>query len=468
MTPAQAAEKIQRQPRWFCEDVLGRNPWDKQVEIIEAVFKHRRVAVAGCVSSSKTNAAAMLVLAWLFAFPRNSRVFTLAPSYRQVDVNLWGELPRMHAAARIPLGGKMLETTEYKPDPRYKNWYALGFSTKEPEMVHGIHGENDLLVIDDAHAVPEPMFDEVENMMAGGNTHIVLLYNTMRLSGTTYACRHADRARWHNIAISYWDTPNGKAGKPIIPGMLLPDTVKTWIAKYGRDSNFVRVKVDAKAPKQEADTLIPLEHLELALAREVPEPDADSPRAYGQDVARFGDDNSSRCEIHGRKVLPIISVNGQDTMATAGSLLHALSEKPGAVAIDVIGVGSGVYDKVAEEGVDAIAVNVAEKSIEVDEAGKEKYANLRAQLWDEAAWALDPRNPEALQLPPGSDRLIAQLSSVKKNFDSKGRMIIEPKDKMKARLGESPDEADAFCLAVHALKMGTGAGDIIQLVEELA
>lgn len=465
MTPDQFAARIKKEPSWFGTKVLGLTPWDKQIEIIKAVFENRRVAVAGCVSSSKTNAASMLVLAWLFAHPRESRVFTLAPSFRQVDVNLWGELPRMHAGAIIPLGGKMMETAEYKPSPKWKNWYALGFSTKDPEMVHGFHGPNDLLVIDDAHAVPEPMFDEIENMMAGGNTHIVLLYNTMRLSGTTWNCRRSDRSRWKNITISYWDTPNGRANKVIIPGMLLPDTVRGWIKKYGRDSNFVRVKVDAKEPKQEADTLIPLEWLELAVARNVPEPDQDSMRSYGQDVARFGDDNSTRCEIWGRKTMPLYSVNGHDTMRTAGELLHELSEKPGSVAIDVIGIGSGVYDKVAEEGANAIPVNVAEASHEIDEAGKPKYANLRSEIWDKAAESLNPDNPDALSLPDDQD-LIGELSSVKKRYDSKGRLAVESKEDMKKRLGKSPDKADAFCLAVHARGLGTGAGDLMHVVGE--
>lgn len=452
--------KIRSTPEWFCRQVLGRNLWDKQVEIIQSAFEHTRTAVAGCVSSSKTNAAAALALCWLFGWGRGSRVFTLAPSFRQVDLNLWGEIPRMNRDAISPLGGKMMETAEYRLE---KDWYALGFSTKEPEMVHGIHGQNDLLIVDDAHAVQEELYDEIENMMAGGNTHLVLLYNPARVSGTTYNCRHKDRALWNNIKISYWDTPNGKADKVVIPGMLKPDTVKTWIKRYGRDSNFVRVKVDAKEPKQEADTLIPMDWLELARAREVPAPNEDSPRAYGQDVARFGDDDSARTEIWGRKVLPVISFNGHDTMRTAGEILAVQSERPGQCAIDVIGIGAGVYDRCSEEGADVIPVNVSEKSLELDEAGKERFSNLRSQLWWEARECLNPENPEAHQLPDDDD-LIAQLSSIKYSHDSKGRIVVESKESMKKRLGLSPDKGDSYCLAVHAMKQGSGGGDLVHVV----
>jgi phage terminase large subunit len=461
---AELRERIRQMPEWFCKDALGRNLWGKQIDIITSAFKNSRTAVAGCVSSGKTNAAAALVFCWLYGWGPGSRVFTLAPSFRQVDLNLWGEIPRMHSSARIPLGGKVYETTEFK---LAKDWYALGFSTKEPEMVHGIHGPHDLLIVDDAHAVPEEMFDEIENMMGGGDTHIVLLYNPMRLSGTTYKARHSERKLWNPISISYWDTPNGKADKIVIPGTLKPEVVRAWIKKYGRNSNFVRVKVDAKEPKQEADTLIPLEWLELAKARLVPEPKLEDGTFRGQDVARFGDDDSARCEIRGRRTMPLISWNGHDTMRTAGELIAENRKRKGITAIDVIGVGAGVYDKCAEEeDVDVLAVNVSEKSLELDEAGKERFANLRSEIWWYAREALNPENPDALQLVSEDEDLVGELSSIKYFHDSKGRIVVESKEAMKKRLGKSPDKADAFCLAVHARRQGMGAGDLIHTMDE--
>lgn len=459
---AELRARIRQKPEWFSKDVLGRDMWGKQIDMARSVFKNARTAVAGCVSSGKTHGAAAIVFCWLYGWGPGARVFTLAPSYRQVDLNLWGEIPRIHRTAPKPLGGRMMESTEFR---LADDWYALGFSTKNPELVHGIHGPHDLVIIDDAHAVDEQLFDELENMLAGGDTHILLLYNPMRLSGTTYKARTSDRKLWNPISISYWDTPNGKADKVVIPGTLKPDTVRSWIKKYGRNSNFVRVKVDAKEPKQEADTLIPLEWLELAKARRVPAPNEDSPRGYGQDVARFGDDDSARCEIHGRVTMPLVSWNGHDTMRTTGEVIAAQRERPGPCAVDVIGVGSGVFDRLAEQGADCLAVNVSEKSYEVDEAGKERFANLRAQLWWEARESLNPENPEAFTLPD-DDELIGQLSAVKYSHDSKGRIVIESKDAMKKRGVGSPDKGDAYVLAVHAIKQGNGGGDLVHVMDE--
>jgi hypothetical protein len=51
------------------------------------------------------------------------------------------------------------------------------------------------------------------------------------------------------------------------------------------------------------------------------------------------------------------------------------------------------------------------------------------------------------QLPPGSasNELIAALSQTTYSFRG-DRLLLEPKDQVKARLGYSPDDADAFVL----------------------
>jgi phage terminase large subunit len=50
-------------------------------------------------------------------------------------------------------------------------------------------------------------------------------------------------------------------------------------------------------------------------------------------------------------------------------------------------------------------------------------------------------------LPPGpaSQELIAALSRTAYSFRG-DRLLLEPKDQVKARLGTSPDDADAFVL----------------------
>jgi hypothetical protein len=67
------------------------------------------------------------------------------------------------------------------------------------------------------------------------------------------------------------------------------------------------------------------------------------------------------------------------------------------------------------------------------------------------------------QLPPGqaSHELIAALSQTTYSFRG-DRLLLEPKEQVKARLGYSPDDADAFVLTfaqpVAAGSYGYGSG----------
>lgn len=440
--------RIQQDPEWFFTKRLGSKPYDKQIELAKAVFQHRRVAVRGCVSSGKTAAAGMTALSWLFAFAPNSRVFTLAPSYRQVDVNLWGEIPRLHAMAdknKTPLGGKMLETTHYKLG---RDWYALGFSTKEPHMLHGIHGPNDLLIVDDAHGVPQALFDEIENMMAGGNTHILLLYNPVTLVGETFNCTHKAKALYHNMKISFWDLPQAQ-GKEAVPGTLTIQTVKAWELKYGKNSNFYRSKVDAEYPNQQPDTLIPMDWIELATKREVPK--SDEAAVFGMDVAREGDDETVLTTIIGRQVLEMEVLLEASTMASADCLDARLVQRIASSAfVDVIGIGAGVVDREVQRGRNVTPVNVAQDAIGHwdGKVAKEHFFNLRAQIAFIAREAFRPDNPDAIAIP-NDQELIAQLSAITWKINSDDdRVRIIPKKEMKKVLGYSPDRADSLFLAL--------------------
>ncbi len=409
----------------------------------------------GCVSSSKTMTAAAAVLWWLNAF-YPSRVFSTAPTFRQVEINLWGEVGKLHRNAKIPIGGALL-TTELKLD---RDWYALGFATDKPDYLHGIHGPNDLIIVDEAQGIPQEIFDAIENTMAGGNTRFVGLCNPNVVSGEVYDALGRKKDIYNSITISAFDTPNVKQGRIVIPGMITKEQVEEWIRVYGEDSDFCRVKVFAKFPKQEADSLIPVSWFEAAVerARTMTEP-VGVHRRLGVDVARFGDDSTTFIQCNGRVVQPIVKsrdiLNGKKTTEVVEALkLRHITGKISQILVDEIGVGGGVVDQLEEKKYPVFGVTVSEKSyVTVKDAkgeDKPKFNNLRSQLWWQAREALDPECPlGAYGIRENNDELKAELCSAKWTVDSAGRIVIESKEKMKERLGRSPDLADAFCLALH-------------------
>lgn len=450
---AELARRIAADPVWFAKRVLEVDLWPRQAEVVSAPFLHKRVAVRGCVASTKTFAAAVAALAWLLGHPRTGRVIHLAPSFRQVDKNMWGYIKQLEKRAEengTPLGAKMYV------DPRMEfgpGWDYTGFSTRDPGNVHGIHGPDDLIVLDDAHGIPKSLTDELENMFAGGNTHLMMLFNPVVLSGETYDCTHSLSHLYHNIKISFADLEAAYAAGFRMPGALQPETVALWAGKYGKSSSFYLPKVDAEYPGQEADTLLPMDWVEQAMEREVPQGGA---RVVGCDVAWEGDDDSVIAPMTGRQVHDLEEYHGQDPMEVADRLDVHLVQPGVAGFVDSIGIGAGVYSREAQRGRTVTAVNVAESAVGQWE-GKEAsdhFLNLRAQVAWVLRQALDPKNPEAIALPRDLE-MQAQMSAIKYKINAGGKVQLQSKKDMKKALGYSPDKFDAVALAVWGSRGGS-------------
>jgi len=99
-------------------------------------------------------------------------------------------------------------------------------------------------------------------------------------------------------------------------------------------------------------------------------------------------------------------------------------------------------------------INSAESSSE-----KEKYRNLRAEMWAKAA---DKFELEKVSLEKDS-QLIEDLTQMKyKTIESNGKLQVESKDDFKKRMGRSPGRGDAFVMGLWAVER---AG-IIDAIEE--
>ena len=89
------------EPVSFARGILQDNPWDTQREILAAVAQHPRVAVKACHNSSKTFLAAEVLLWWITHF-RDGIVVSTAPTDRQVEKLLWGEVHKAMARSVFP------------------------------------------------------------------------------------------------------------------------------------------------------------------------------------------------------------------------------------------------------------------------------------------------------------------------------------------------------------------------------
>lgn len=174
--------------------------------------------------------------------------------------------------------------------------------------------------------------------------------------------------------------------------------------------------------------------------------------ALGCDVARGGDDKTVFALRHGNWYAPLKKHAGSSTpdgAAVANLVMLDLGEAT--AFVDVIGVGSSVYDTLHTRGVNVTGVNFAEHSSATDRAHKLKFRNKRAEYYWRMREMLDPTNGENIALPPDRE-LRADLCSPHWSITT-GGIQIESKEDIKGRLGRSTDCGDAVVMALSGVSI---------------
>mgnify|MGYP000302338411 CR=1 FL=1 len=180
----------------------------------------------------------------------------------------------------------------------------------------------------------------------------------------------------------------------------------------------------------------------VARARRTRGLEAVGQRIWGVDPAEYGDDETSIMERQGRVSRKIAGWGQCGTMETVGRigvLIDKLKpgERPDIINVDAGGIGTGVADRLAEEGYPVSRVLFGESPRD-----KDQYVLCRDELWCEMRdWLED--YPASIE---DNDDVAAQLMSVQYTYDSKRRTKLESKEKMKERGLHSPDDADALAL----------------------
>lgn len=160
----------------------------------------------------------------------------------------------------------------------------------------------------------------------------------------------------------------------------------------------------------------------------------------GVDVAIGERDRTAIIRRRGRRAYDIQKISNHNTMEICGVLKRIIqNEQPARVFIDCIGIGAGVVDRMQEMGYDCVeGINVARTAND-----KEKFRNLRAEIWSEMRdWLCQEMEVEI----PDSDELHGEICSLGYKFTSSGQLQIESKDDLRARGIASPDGADALAL----------------------
>lgn len=429
--------------RWFIKNVLQTTLYPKTAEICDAMQSHRRIAVRSCHGSGKSFIIGRITIAFMVEHAGDCIVVTTAPTERQVKDVTWKEIGGAYASSVLPLGG-VLNQTELRFSRR---WFAKGFTARTNDLIafQGYHSARMLILLDEASGVDPAIWMAIETLRSGGEVWVLAIGNPNAPEGPFFDCFARHAAYWYPIHISAFDTPNVRARKTLIPGMVEYDWVREHIEKYGEDSPITQVRVFGDFPSQIDSTLIPL--LWVVRARENPPLHAagahnshSDPIDAGLDVAWTGlDESALGIKCGNRLIEPIIAWNGMDTVETTRIVKERLGpyrDRLRRINVDVIGIGAGVYDNLKHDDWPVVPVNGSTSP----RANGQAY-NLRAEM----AWDLREQFRQQEIGGPIDELTEHQLTSIRYRYTPGGKIQIERKDEYKQRLkGMSPDRAEAL------------------------
>lgn len=439
---------------WVREE-LKIEPWPWQIDVLEQYNKRtRRSSVRSGHGVGKTAVLSWMIMHHiLFRFPQKTQI--TAPTEKQLFNALWAEVKKCWY--KLPKAQHDLITVKHdraelveRPGESFSSCATSRAET--PEALAGVHCDPGyvLLVGDEASGIPEAVFEAAAGSMSGHNAMTVLTGNPVRGQGMFYDTHTSlagdgTQGTWWTKKVSCLD----------VPEQVSADFVLDMKLRYGENSNAYRVRVLGEFPVSDDDTIIPFDLVESCFGRDV-RTNLGANIIWGLDCARFGRDRSALAKRQQNKLMePVKWWIKLDTMELAARVKvewdnTPLSLRPAEINVDVIGIGAGVCDRLRQLGLPARGINASESPSFAD---KDKYANLKAELWFKGRQWFEKRDcvlpdyyKDRARRMEGDD-LVAELTIPKYHFRKGSQKIeVESKDDLKKRGMDSPDLADAFML----------------------
>jgi hypothetical protein len=433
----------QRDPVAFVREVFSVEPDPWQAEMLRDIIVHNRISVRSGHGVGKTTALAWAIIWWM-ATHYPVKVACTAPSANQLYDILWSEI-RMWLRRAMPVIQSQFVVKSDRIDlVGGGDSFASARTARSdsPDALQGFHSENMLFIIDEAPGVPDVIFEVARGAMSTPGAKQILTGNPTRRTGY-FANSQKPTSGFHKIHVSSVDSSR-----------VSREWVEEMKEEYGEDNPVYKVRVLGEFADSDVNTFMAYDLVKSAVGRPVVMSLLQKP-VWGLDVARFGADRS--CLVvrypYGVPEMPVVW-SGLDTMELTGQVVAKFNatperERPSAVYVDVIGIGSGVVDRLRELGLPVVPVNVSEvPSFESSGAHK-----MRDELWLTALKWFETRQVAI----PDHLGLITELTSVCYGFASTGKIKMEAKDDYKKRGNRSPDVADAFVLT-FAYQSAVGQG----------
>ena len=429
----------------------------QQVELLLALQDESKIAIKAGHSVGKTYGLGLGVLWW---FDCRGCVFTTAPTGYQVNDLLWRYMRQHLQKCLIRYPARPLKTPCMEVSGDAERW-AKGRSSDDPTNMQGYHAPRLLVVIDEAGGVPDEMIRVLETMAQGHGSCIAMIGNPNHKRSKFRAAFYEDRAYWHRITMSCWNSCNVLAGREVVPGMVTREWCEEMLATCGEKSAVYLCKVLGEFPPEDATKVIPMEWIEAAFdlwdeleAEGVPEGPL---AASAQDCARQGKDSNALTALRGQRIHVVEEWHERNAIKSAGRAFAWIREElPRRHVVDSNAVGGPVCDQL-ELLFEEFGLDDQVELIGLDWSGAAEQPDRFFRKLDELYWKMRERlNPdreksERLALKR-DDKVAAQLNTRSYSLDERGRIKVETKKDLRKRGAPSPDIADAIVALMEESK----------------
>lgn len=429
-------------PVGFAEYAYAESPRPWQRDILSLIGQHLnnvltrhtplRIAVSSGHGIGKS-ALVSMIIDWAMSTCEDAKIIVTANTGTQLATKTVPEIHKWFSRSINAHWWELKATSITIRDPEHaKLWRmdAIPWSSNNTEAFAGAHnkGKRIVVIFDEASAIEDPVWEVAEGALTDEDTEILWLAfgNPTQNTGRFRECFGRFKHRWITRQIDSRTVEGTNKAE-----------IDQWIADYGEDSDFVRVRVRGEFPRAGSSQFIPSDVV-AACRKYRAEGYATLPKIMSVDVARFGADQSVIGDRQGRKARILAKYRGLDTAQVGDRVIEFMGkDKYDAIIIDGDGLGSGVIDHIKFRGFSARVFEFNNRAANDATA----YFNRSAECWGLmrewlSAGAEIPDDPE----------LGSQLESREYGFSNKGQIQLEKKEDMKSRGLDSPDCADMLSM----------------------
>lgn len=495
-----------------CKLRFKRNPWAERSVAYAA--EHRHLAVLGCANSSKTfTFAAWAIVSWL-CDPANTMVMLTSTSLKESKHRIWGSVVDLFTST-IKLPGRLIESQGTIRTDDGKQSYSdkcgifliAGERRKEREAVGKLIGKKKDRVIMIADELPElseallsAAFSNLEvnphfEFKGLGNFASILdplgKFSKPKKGWETVSPESEDWETDYGWCIRFdgLKSPNIVSGEDKFPEIYNNKNLENHRKRLGGENSSLFWRMCRSFPCMSADDSIIYTDADFIRGKVFDKPEWLEPpqRICGVDPAfsnggdrfsvclgSFGLDKNGNQQVAVDRIVELyenVLLKDQPRDIQLSKQLKELCIKEGipssSVAIDASGPGGLAFGSILSStwNNQYLPIKFAGKASETavsyddDRKGVDAFKNRRSEVWFAAK---DPmRRGQIKGLTSDIAFELKQVSFSTEKTD-KTRMAVEPKDKMKERLGMSPDKAESFLMMIDLARQRFGFNITLQ------